>query len=182
MAAPHVAGAVALLWSAVPGLKGQLQETEQILIKSATPVPSSQCMPEGSPAVPNPTYGYGHLNIKQAVDMALNPASVSGVLTDTRGTQTLTAQVTMTDTLTGAVYNLDTSNGVPLRLYAGDYELSILWQDQVNTQTLTLEAGDAVGQTFTLSPDATLSINVTWIDDSSSLERSIYLPMLQATP
>ena len=182
MAAPHVAGAVALLWSAVPELKGQLQETEQILIKSATPVSSSQCMPEGSPPVPNPTYGYGHLNVKQAVDMALNPANVSSVLTNTTGTQTLTAQVTMTDTLTGAVYNLDTSNGVPLRLYAGDYELSVFWQDQVNTQMLTLEAGDAVGQTFTLSPDATLSINVTWIDDSSSLDRSIYLPMLQAIP
>lgn len=182
MAAPHVAGAVALLWSAAPALRGQLQETEQILIKSATPVPASQCMPEGSPSVPNPTYGYGHLNIKQAVDMALNPARVSGVLTDTTNTQALTAQVTITDTLTGAVYNLDPTNGLPLRLYPGDYELSVLWQNQVNTQTITLEAGNAIGRSFTLTPDVTLSIDVTWFGDLEPFERSLYLPMLMATP
>ncbi len=38
MASPHVAGAVALLWSAVPSLIGDIDRTEQVLIKSATQV------------------------------------------------------------------------------------------------------------------------------------------------
>ncbi len=36
MASPHVAGAVALLWSAVPHVIGQISETEQIFMKSAS--------------------------------------------------------------------------------------------------------------------------------------------------
>ena len=43
MATPHVASAAALLWSAAPSLIGDIDLTEQVLIKSAVPVPVSQC-------------------------------------------------------------------------------------------------------------------------------------------
>ncbi|MFO7631639.1 MAG: S8 family serine peptidase [Caldilinea sp.] len=43
MAAPHVAGAVALLWSAAPNLLGNIDLTEQILLKTSTPVPNGSC-------------------------------------------------------------------------------------------------------------------------------------------
>lgn len=70
MAGPHVAGAVALLWSADPALIGDIDRTEQLLIKSADPYAGSQsgCF-EGS--VPNAAYGYGVLDVYQAVKMAL---------------------------------------------------------------------------------------------------------------
>jgi subtilisin family serine protease len=46
MAGPHVAGAVALLWSARPELRGDIQATEDTLRQSATPVPvSTACLP-----------------------------------------------------------------------------------------------------------------------------------------
>ncbi|MGH3658465.1 MAG: S8 family serine peptidase, partial [Micromonosporaceae bacterium] len=38
MAGPHVAGAVALLWSAVPSLRGDIAGTEKLLRDTATPI------------------------------------------------------------------------------------------------------------------------------------------------
>jgi subtilisin family serine protease len=68
MAAPHVAGAVALLWSAVPALRGQISATEQLLNETAVPIDFTDCSSSGSP---NNTFGYGRLDIKAAVDRAL---------------------------------------------------------------------------------------------------------------
>ena len=68
MATPHVAGAVALLWSAQPALKNDVAFTEGILNNAAVDVPTTACSSSGSP---NSTYGYGRLDIKTAVDQAL---------------------------------------------------------------------------------------------------------------
>jgi serine protease AprX len=68
MAAPHVAGAVALLWSAVPSLKGHVDLTEEILNESAVPIATTDCDSNGSP---NNVYGHGRLDIKAAVELAL---------------------------------------------------------------------------------------------------------------
>jgi serine protease AprX len=67
MAAPHVAGAIALLWSAEPSLRNDVDATEVILNESAEPIASTDC---GSSGVPNNTYGYGRLDVKAAVDTA----------------------------------------------------------------------------------------------------------------
>ncbi|HET8674983.1 MAG TPA: S8 family serine peptidase [Blastocatellia bacterium] len=66
MAGPHVAGAVALLWSAVPSLRGQIAETEAILNGSAVHINSTSCDAGGGS--PNNVYGHGRLDIKAAVD------------------------------------------------------------------------------------------------------------------
>lgn len=68
MAAPHVAGAVALLWSARPELRGQIELTENLLNDSATRVLSAEC--GDARDVPNNAFGYGQLHIKAAVDLA----------------------------------------------------------------------------------------------------------------
>jgi serine protease AprX len=69
MAAPHVAGAVALLWSAAPHLRRDMDLTEAILNSTATPVETSNCSSNG---IPNNVYGYGHLNIKAAVEATMS--------------------------------------------------------------------------------------------------------------
>jgi hypothetical protein len=71
MAAPHMAGAVALLWSLDPNLIGKIDETEQILLNSATPAPSKDCTGTDIEQSPNPIYGYGRLDILKAVETAL---------------------------------------------------------------------------------------------------------------
>ena len=73
MAGPHVAGAVALLWSAQPKLVGDIDRTIQILRSTAVPTVSSQtCGGVAGTAIPNNTFGYGLLNIEAAVKKALN--------------------------------------------------------------------------------------------------------------
>ncbi|HSB67606.1 MAG TPA: S8 family serine peptidase [Anaerolineales bacterium] len=65
MASPHVAGAVALLWSCNPALVGQIDTTFQILQNNADAAPAGNCgtPPDGQG---NYTYGYGYLNVNIA--------------------------------------------------------------------------------------------------------------------
>ncbi len=73
MAGPHLAGVVALMWSANPALIGDIDRTEQILIQTAQPYkgaePPGECFTGG--ARPNNAYGYGIVDAYAAVKMAL---------------------------------------------------------------------------------------------------------------
>ena len=70
MAAPHVAGAVALLWSAVPAFVGQVDDTEHALMWSARPRVNLDC---GGAAggIPNNVYGWGIVDALGAIQKAL---------------------------------------------------------------------------------------------------------------
>src|SRR5687767_9629741 len=71
MAGPHVAGAVALLWSADPSLIGDIDRTEQLLIQTADPYTGSTAVGCFEGDVPNAAYGYGILDVYEAVKEAL---------------------------------------------------------------------------------------------------------------
>ncbi len=72
MAGPHLAGVVALMWSANPALIGDIDRTEQILIQTAKPYTgfraADQCFAGGRP---NNAYGYGIVDAVAAVKAAL---------------------------------------------------------------------------------------------------------------
>ncbi|MEL6392361.1 MAG: S8 family peptidase, partial [Bacteroidota bacterium] len=71
MAGPHVAGAVALLISARPGLAGQVEQIEEILSASARPLFSSQdCAGFPGNESPNAVYGHGLIDLEQALTEA----------------------------------------------------------------------------------------------------------------
>ena len=69
MAAPHVAGAVALLWSARPDLRGQVGVTERALLSSAHAqvTASGTCGGTTSADIPNDLFGYGRLDVPAAL-------------------------------------------------------------------------------------------------------------------
>ncbi|HSC90832.1 MAG TPA: S8 family serine peptidase [Gaiellaceae bacterium] len=70
-AAPHVAGAVALLWSAFPRLRRDVDATEQLLRESALPLTSpDRCGGDSPTQVPNNTFGAGRLQVAAAYDRA----------------------------------------------------------------------------------------------------------------
>lgn len=70
MAAPHVAGAVALLWGAFPSLRRNVDATEELLASTAQPHTTSLgCGGDGSSQVPNNVYGWGLLDVKAAYDI-----------------------------------------------------------------------------------------------------------------
>jgi serine protease AprX len=68
MASPHVAGAVALLWSKVPALKGDINGTVSRFKNTATAKTSTQnCGGVSGQTIPNNTFGHGHLNVYNAI-------------------------------------------------------------------------------------------------------------------
>jgi len=98
MAGPHVAGLVALIWSANPDLIGQIEETEEIIRQSARPVMvnaacdlqgnrplselslmeqmeamanATECACGNVTGVPNNVYGWGEIDALSAVRRAL---------------------------------------------------------------------------------------------------------------
>ncbi|RPJ25237.1 MAG: peptidase S8, partial [Chloroflexi bacterium] len=71
MAGPHVAGAVALLWSADPTLIGDIDRTEQLLIQAADPYTGSTVAGCFEGDIPNAAYGYGVLDVYEAVQETL---------------------------------------------------------------------------------------------------------------
>jgi subtilisin family serine protease len=71
MAGPHVAGLVALLWSANPDLIGAIDATEQIIEETAHYQTASDLCGGGS-GTQNNVYGYGVIDAYAAVQEALN--------------------------------------------------------------------------------------------------------------
>ena len=72
MAAPHVAGAVALLWSAYPQLRGNVWLTELLLRMSAKPIPAVNiilCGGDDPASIPNNVYGSGLLDVLSAYNL-----------------------------------------------------------------------------------------------------------------
>jgi serine protease AprX len=144
MAAPHVAGAVALLWSAVPSLTGQIDLTEQVLLKSATPVPSSLCTGDAE-VVPNNTYGYGRLNALAAVQLAQQPVTLTVQVLDLDSTPVPALTISVTDQLTGYVYTAMTDaqgNATLTGFFAGDYQVAAISSSRYESPTVTLEPGE----------------------------------------
>jgi hypothetical protein len=87
MAGPHVAGVVALLWSADPSLIGDTQRTEEILLQTAHPLTVDAICTAGSgsartvcacgnepvDSMPNDVYGWGEIDAWAAVQKILQP-------------------------------------------------------------------------------------------------------------
>ena len=82
MAGPHVSGLIALIISANPELRGEVDMIEDIIESTAVP---KTLFGEGcdadSMAVPNNIYGYGRINALAAVQKALSLVSTSSTTT-----------------------------------------------------------------------------------------------------
>lgn len=71
MASPHVAGLVALLVSAEPGLSGQVDELESLVTQTAVPLTTDEgCGGDGPATIPNNVYGWGRIDAMAAVEAA----------------------------------------------------------------------------------------------------------------
>jgi subtilisin family serine protease len=98
MATPHIAGAMALLWSAIPSLQHQIQASRDALNSTTVQIESSQC---GDPTPPNNVYGWGRIDIAAAVGTppptpTVSPTPVSSATPCGAGTPTPTPSATPT--------------------------------------------------------------------------------------
>src|SRR5207244_9413922 len=64
MATPHISGAMALLWCALPSLRHQIDASRTALNNAAVFISSTLC---GDPGPPNNVYGWGRVDIAAAV-------------------------------------------------------------------------------------------------------------------
>jgi serine protease AprX len=103
MATPHIAGAVALLWSARPEFRDDLEATEAALNSAAAHILSALC---GDPGPPNNVYGWGRVDVLAAV------GTPSPTPTPT-ATPTATATPTSTPTPTPTVTPTPTTTPTP---------------------------------------------------------------------
>ncbi|MBX3035832.1 MAG: S8 family serine peptidase [Anaerolineales bacterium] len=71
MAGPHVVGVVALIWSAQPDLIGDIDATEQLIIDTAQPYTGRTEEGCFTGDIPNNAYGFGVVDVYEAVKKAL---------------------------------------------------------------------------------------------------------------
>lgn len=123
MAAPHVSGTVALMWSAAPGLIGNIDETRALLDAAAIDVPDLTC---GGTPEDNNVWGEGRLDAYAAVDLAPRgpQGRLVGTVTDTAGQPVRGATVSVSGPARRSV--VTASDGTyALDLPVGGYDLTV---------------------------------------------------------
>ncbi|WP_440988302.1 S8 family serine peptidase [Haloarchaeobius baliensis] len=142
MAAPHVAGVVALMESAAG--PGQLSNGQ---IRTA--LRETAWKPDGEPAANDTRYGSGLVDAKAAVDMVALEQGVTGTVTDADGNPIAGATVSI-DGVSSTTTNA--SGGYSIVAQNGTYNVTAFGFGYTgSTQTVTVD-GDYVTQDFSLSP------------------------------
>ncbi|MFK3979507.1 S8 family serine peptidase [Micromonospora sp. NPDC050397] len=176
MATPHLAGAVALIWSAAASLRGDVTATEALLGQTATDTEALDC---GGTAANNNIFGEGRLNAYQAVTAA--PRGPVGQATGT-----------VTNSATGAALAGATISAGPRRVTTGTdgtYSLTLSAGEQTvtasaygyadRTVTVTVPEGGAVTTNFALVETPPVTVTGTVTDGSGHgwpLYASIEIP------
>ncbi|SDG00347.1 Serine protease, subtilisin family [Sinosporangium album] len=165
MASPHVAAAVALIWSAAPHIKGDVAATRELLDSTAIDVDDTSC---GGTAANNNVWGEGRLDAFAAVREA--PALNAGLRGTLRsGTEPVADAVVAlagpskrkTTTKADGTYALT-------HVRPGTYQLTArkFGYDIANT-TVTVTAGQTAVQDLTLALQPRHTVTGTVTDDSA---------------
>ncbi|MGW1086302.1 S8 family serine peptidase [Streptomyces sp. NPDC002596] len=165
MATPHVAGAVALLWSSAPSLIGNIDETRALLNQGAVNVDDTHC---GGTADANNVWGEGKLDIFASVDMAPHTAAVvTGKISD-RSSGSALSGVTVKATGSASTRTVTTSadGSYRLTLPAGSYEFALSGYGYANgTESgVTVATGEQVTKDFTMDAVASHAVSGTVLD------------------
>lgn len=162
MAAPHVAGAVALLWSYDPTLIGQVEETRRLLAESAVDVDDTEC---GGTADDNNMYGEGRLDLVRLLQLAPRQGgTLNGVVT-ADGAPVPAAEVEVSGPFSRSI-GTDKDGHFSMNLPAGDYQLSTkVFGYLTATADVTITRGQDTSVELPLTAAAKHDISGTVVDE-----------------
>ncbi|MEU4235690.1 S8 family serine peptidase [Actinoplanes sp. NPDC026619] len=162
MAAPHIAGAVADLWSYDPTLIGQVDETRRLLGESAVDVDDTEC---GGTAEVNNKYGEGRLDLVRLLELAPRKGgTLTGVVT-AGGSPIPAADVTISGPFSRSI-GTDKDGRFTTNLPAGDYQLSTkVFGYLTATAKVTITLGQDTSVTLPLTAAAKHDISGRVVDD-----------------
>ncbi len=158
MATPHVAGTVALLWSAAPYLQAHLTATTYVLTSTAVPITTTDCSSDGRP---NNLYGWGRIDAYAAVTEAITARStIRGQLCQPPSGEPLSATLVIAASpQNGDLWSTTTSA-------EGLFTLTVL----AGPYTLTTPIGET---SLEARPETTATISL-----GCALTRRVWLPLL----
>ncbi|SCF15242.1 Serine protease, subtilisin family [Micromonospora viridifaciens] len=163
MAAPHLAGAVALLWSAAPALVGDVTATRALLNTTAIDKEDLQC---GGTAANNNVYGEGRLDTLALLNAA--PIGDTGTLTGTvsdagTGTPIPGAAVALTGPASRQL-STGSDGKYSSLLPAGDYQATVSafgYETKTVSATITKDTTTTTNIALAAVPSVTVSGSVT---------------------
>ncbi|MFE6968088.1 carboxypeptidase regulatory-like domain-containing protein [Isoptericola sp. NPDC057653] len=168
MAAPHLAGAVALLWSAAPSLVGQIDETQALLDGAAVDVDDTTC---GGTADDNNVWGEGKLDVMALLDAAPvgDTGTVAGTVTDADGAPVAGAEVTF-DGARDRTVSTGTDGAFAAELPVGGYAVSAKAFGYVASAAtdVTVAVDETVTVPITLQRAATRTVSGTVTEKDGS--------------
>ncbi|MEV4542110.1 S8 family serine peptidase [Micromonospora echinaurantiaca] len=162
MAAPHVAGAVAALWSYDPTLIGQVEQTRRLLGESAVDVDDTEC---GGTAEVNNKYGEGRLDLVRLLELAPREGgTLTGVVT-ADGAPVPAAEVTISGPFSRSI-GTDKDGRFTTNLPVGDYQLSTkVFGYLTATANVTITLGQDTSVKLPLTAAAKHDISGRVVDD-----------------
>lgn len=145
MAAPHLAGAIALLWSAAPTLVGDIEGTQALLDETALDVDDTTC---GGTADDNNVWGEGRLDALALIEAAPTGevGTLAGTVTDEAGEPIESAEVQITGP-TERTVSTDADGAFSVPVSVGDY---VVTASAFGYLAGTAEATVTAGETATV--------------------------------
>ncbi|SCL20622.1 Serine protease, subtilisin family [Micromonospora nigra] len=163
MAAPHVSGTVALVWSAAPSLRGDVAATEALLDRTARDVDATTC---GGTAADNNVFGEGRLDAYAAVEAApRGPVGrVVGTVTDADDGDPVAGATVSAGNRTATTA---ADGRYALTLPAGEATVAVTAYGYAGDQaTVTVPEGGSVTRDFALTPSPAVTVSGTVSDGS----------------
>lgn len=151
MAVPHLAGTVALMWSAAPSLFGDIGQTRTILDQAASDVSDLSC--GGTPGNNN-VWGQGRLDAFAAVSRAAGGAvgTLDGTVTDAGSSSPLSGVTIEVTGPTDRTTMTDAAGHYTLTLPVGSYALTVSRFGYVTqTAMVTIGTGAVTTNNFALT-------------------------------
>ena len=175
MAGAHVAGAVALLWSARPDLKRDVPTTRSILNHAAVHILNSACDGGGPGISPNNTYGHGRVDVRSAVfllttavsrkthgaagtfDIALPLSGNPGIECRSSGGNHMLV-FTFTNPVISGTATIESGVGIVSGSVFSGNTMTVNLSGVANMQTLTIRLSNVTDQFSQVLPDALVSV------------------------